>query len=109
MRPLEKCLRETKQELRQRTLVEFLRKLVETEGRTRAADTMGVNYRTLVKAEKSGEPRPRRRRYTQPHLEDGSACPSTRSRLRRLELPYGLRRPSIVAIDRRFQVFLSTW
>ena len=43
------------QELRQRTLVEFLRKLVEAEGRTRAAEMVGVNYRTLVNAEESGE------------------------------------------------------
>ena len=40
---------------RRRMLVEFLWKLVEVEGRTRAAEMVGVNYRTLVKAEESGE------------------------------------------------------
>ena len=40
---------------RRRRLVEFLRELVKVEGRTKAADVLGVNYRTLVKAEESGE------------------------------------------------------
>ena len=36
-------------------LGEFLRELVRAEGRMEAAELLGVNYRTLVKAEESGE------------------------------------------------------
>ncbi len=38
-----------------RHLVEFLRELVQEEGKTEAAGLLGVNYRTLVRAEESGE------------------------------------------------------
>ncbi len=41
--------------LRRLRLGEFLRDLVRQEGRMEAAELLGVNYRTLVKAEESGE------------------------------------------------------
>ncbi len=41
--------------LRRQRLGEFLRELVREEGRMEAAEMLGVNYRTLVKAEESGE------------------------------------------------------
>ena len=41
--------------LRRLRLSEFLRELVRQEGRMEAAELLGVNYRTLVKAEESGE------------------------------------------------------
>ena len=41
--------------LRRQRLSEFLRELVREEGRMEAAEMLGVNYRTLVKAEESGE------------------------------------------------------
>ena len=41
--------------LRRQRLTEFLRELVRREGKVEAAGLLGVNYRTLVKAEESGE------------------------------------------------------
>ena len=41
--------------LRRQRLSEFLRELVREEGRMEAAEMLGINYRTLVKAEESGE------------------------------------------------------
>ena len=41
--------------LRRQMLGEFLRELVREKGRMEAAEMLGVNYRTLVKAEESGE------------------------------------------------------
>ena len=41
--------------LRRERLHRFLCELVEREGRMEATELLGVNYRTLVKAEKSGE------------------------------------------------------
>ena len=43
------------EKLRRQRLNEFLRELVRQEGRMEAAELLGVNYRTLVKAEESGE------------------------------------------------------
>ena len=43
------------EQLRRQRLNEFLRELVREEGRMEAAEMLGVNYRTLVKAEESGE------------------------------------------------------
>ncbi|MDD9995624.1 MAG: hypothetical protein OXS35_07770 [Dehalococcoidia bacterium] len=40
--------------LRRLRLIEFLRELVRTEGRVEAAKLLGVNYKTLVRAEESG-------------------------------------------------------
>ena len=41
--------------LRRQRLNEFLRELVREEGLMEAAELLGVNYRTLVKAEESGD------------------------------------------------------
>ena len=43
------------EQARRLRLGEFLRELVRQEGRMEAAGLLGVNYRTLVKAEESGE------------------------------------------------------
>ena len=43
------------EQARRLRLGEFLRDLVRAEGRMEAAELLGVNYRTLVKAEESGE------------------------------------------------------
>ena len=43
------------EKLRRLRLSGFLRELVREEGRMEAAELLGVNYRTLVKAEESGE------------------------------------------------------
>ena len=43
------------EKLRRLRLSGFLRELVRAEGRMEAAELLGVNYRTLVKAEESGE------------------------------------------------------
>ena len=43
------------EKMRRRRLSEFLRDLVRQEGRMEAAELLGVAYRTLVKAEESGE------------------------------------------------------
>ena len=43
------------EDLRRLRLNGFLRELVRAEGRMEAAELLGVNYRTLVKAEESGE------------------------------------------------------
>ena len=40
--------------LRRLRLIEFLRELVRAEGRMEAAELLGVNYKTLVRAEESG-------------------------------------------------------
>ena len=41
--------------LRRQRLNEFLRELVREEGRMETAELLGVNYRTLVKADEPGE------------------------------------------------------
>ena len=43
------------EKMRRLRLSGFLRELVREEGRMEAAELLGVNYRTLVKAEESGE------------------------------------------------------
>ena len=43
-----------REQLRRLRLNGFLRELVREEGRMEAAELLGVNYRTLVRAEESG-------------------------------------------------------
>ena len=77
--------------LREMRLMALLRDLVEEQGRVKAAETLGVNYRTLVRAEESGQLTPRLAGALESHLLDGGGSAAATQRHRVAELERALR------------------